>query len=58
MWFPSSLLARTFASPCIGYEPKARVTTLVALMLRVNILLVMAKDIGGLRLIIVSEVFL
>ncbi len=29
----------------------------VALVLGANILLVMAKDIGGLRLIIISEVF-
>jgi hypothetical protein len=27
MWLSSSLLARTFASPCLGYEPKARVAT-------------------------------
>jgi hypothetical protein len=26
-WLPSSLLARTFASPCFGREPKARVAT-------------------------------
>jgi len=29
MWLPGSLLARTFASPCLGLEPKARVMTLL-----------------------------
>jgi hypothetical protein len=28
MWLSGSLLARTFASPCLGHEPKARVATL------------------------------
>ncbi len=27
MWLLGSLLARTFASPCVGHEPKARVMT-------------------------------
>jgi hypothetical protein len=27
MWFPNSLLARTFASPCLDREPKAKVAT-------------------------------
>ncbi len=27
MWFPGSLLGRTFVSPCLGHEPKARVAT-------------------------------
>jgi hypothetical protein len=27
MWFPGSLLARTFTSPCLGREPKAKVAT-------------------------------
>jgi hypothetical protein len=27
MWLPGSLLAHTFASPCLGREPKARVVT-------------------------------
>ncbi len=27
MWFQSSLLAHTFASPCFGREPKARIAT-------------------------------
>jgi hypothetical protein len=30
MWFPGSLLAYTFASPCFGREPKARVATIIA----------------------------
>jgi len=29
MWFPSSLLARTFASLCFDREPKARVVTCI-----------------------------
>jgi len=27
IWLPGSLLARTFTSPCIGREPKAKVAT-------------------------------
>jgi hypothetical protein len=27
MWLPSSFLAHTFANPCLGREPKARVMT-------------------------------
>jgi hypothetical protein len=27
MWLPGLVLARTFANPCLGHEPKARVAT-------------------------------
>ncbi len=32
MRFPSSLLVRTFASPCFGYEPKVKVTIITPLI--------------------------
>jgi hypothetical protein len=31
----ASLLARTFASPCLGYEPKAKVATITILYKKV-----------------------
>jgi hypothetical protein len=33
MWLQGSLLACTFASPCFGYEPKVKVTTIIDQMI-------------------------